>query len=127
MVPDAAKVLGNRPEGSPERLGTGLVSLLDGPRTFLARPRRPKIGLGASFWRPGRVPIASRGVTETAAGAHTRPKSVFHRFGIDFGRLFIDFSLDFVRFSLDEAEREASLKRSLPRSANNPHLVYIYI
>ena len=58
-VLDAPNALGHRSGAVRERLGSVPGTFLDGSWPLLARPGRPKIGLGAIFGRPRAVPSAS--------------------------------------------------------------------
>ena len=72
-APGAPQAIGRRTKRLLERLCGGSKTLLDGSWSLLARPGRPLIGLGATFWRPKTVPSASGRVPEMALGAQTGP------------------------------------------------------
>ena len=98
----------------------GPGKLLDIPWPFLARPRRPKIGFGAAFGRPRAVPSASGRVPEAALGTQNVPRSIFRRFGADFGWIFVDFRMIFCRF-LFEPRATKARKQSLKKKSRDPH------
>ena len=83
-----------------ERLWGGPGTLLDGSWLLLARPGRPKIGLGAALGHPKIVSSASGRLSETALSARTGPRSIFHRFLEDVGFMFVVFRSRRLRRSL---------------------------
>ena len=82
-----------------KRLGRGPGTLLDVSRPSVARPGRPKIGLGASFGLLQAAPSASGRVPDTAVGAQDGPRLIFRRFLDERAWIFIDFRSIFRRFS----------------------------
>ena len=122
--------LGERSVAPCVRLEANPETLLDASWPLVARPGWPKIGCGANFGRPRTVQSAVRHVPETVLSAQNRTKSIivdWSSISIDFSSVFLfDVCSIFAR-SGDEAECEASLERSVLRSANNPHLVHTYV
>ena len=102
-----------------KRLGRGPGTLLDVSRPSVARPGRPKIGLGASFGLLQAVPSASGRVPDTAVGAQDGPRLIFRRFLAERAWIFIDFRSIFRRFSLElpatkpESEAQKRVVRSM--------------
>ena len=82
-----------------ERLRGSSGTFSDGSWTLLARPGRPKIGLGAPFGCPKAVPSATGHVSETALVAQDDPRSMFRRFRSDLAWIFVDFRPIFVDIS----------------------------
>ena len=95
MALGAAKTLGRLTGRVLERLRGGLGTLLAGSWPLWARPRRPKIGLGASFAHPQAIPSASGRVPEAALGAQDGPRSIFRPFLADLALFFVDFNTIF--------------------------------
>ncbi len=102
-----------------ERLWGAPATLLDGSWPLLARPWRPKIGFGPAFGRPRAVPSASGRVPEAALGTQNVPRSIFRRFGVDFGWIFVDFRMFFCRFSL-EPRATKTRKLNLKKESRGP-------
>ena len=91
-----------------------------GSQVLLARPGRSKISPAAFFWRSGSVPRASRCVSETALGAQNCPRSILHRFFMDFACMFMDFRKIFRRISLEPPVTKAQ-NRNLKKESRDPH------
>ena len=103
-----------------ERLWGGPGTLLDGSWLLLARPGRPKIGLGAALGHPKIVSSASGRLSETALSARTGPRSIFHRFLEDVGFIFVDFRMNFRRFSLAPPATKPQ-NQNLKKESRDPH------
>ena len=103
-----------------ERLRGGPGMLLDGSWPLLARPRRPKIGLGAALGRPKIVWSASGRLSETALSARTGPRSIFHRFLEAGGFIFVDFRMNFRRFSFAPPATKPQ-NQNLKKESRDPH------
>ena len=103
-----------------ERLRGSSGTLSDGSWTLLARPGRPKIGLGAPFGRPKAVPSTSGRVSETALVAQGDPRSIFRRFWSDLAWISVDFRPTFRRFFARAACDETTESRALASSRRVP-------
>ena len=102
-----------------ERLWGGPGTLLDGSWLLLARPGRPKIGLGVALGRPKIVSSASGRLSETALSARTGPRSICHRFFVDFGFIFLDFRTIFRGFLFARRATKAQ-KQILKKESPDP-------
>ena len=102
-----------------ERPWGAWATRLDGSWPLLARPGWPKIGFGAPLGRAQAGPSASGRVPEADLGAPNGPNSIFHRFGVDFGKVFIDFRLIFHRFS-SEPRASKTRKQNLKKKSRDP-------
>ena len=91
-----------------------------GSQVLLARSRCSKIGPAAFFWRPGSILGASRCVSETALSAQNRPRSILHRFFMDFASIFVNFRKIFRRISLEPPVTKAQ-NRNLKKESRDPH------
>ena len=92
-----------------KRLGRVPGTLLDVSRPSVARPGRPKIGLGASFGLLQIVPSAFGRVPDTAVGAQDGPRLIFRQFLDERAWIFIDFDRFFGGF------RSSCLRRNQNR------------
>ena len=92
-------------ESAWTELWAGPEASRDRPRDALGRlpgslgaPGRPKIGLGASYGRPGPVPSTSRHVPETVLSNPNHLQANLHGFSLIFGRFHLDFRTNLHRF-----------------------------